>query len=75
MKFESALKAMRSGQDVRMSYQKGFYFMRPVRNKSNGKMDMRIYYQRSGEFTQRVTQMNVRFLTMADWEIVEDDKS
>jgi hypothetical protein len=72
MKFEEALKAMREGKSATMKYSKGFYFLDYVKNKKNGKYDIRLYYQEEGKVTQRLKQINTRFITMFDWEVIED---
>ena len=74
MRFEEALKEMRGGKCACMSYQNGYYFLDYVKNKKNGKYDIRLYFQEEGKVTQRVKQINTRFITMFDWEVLDDNE-
>ena len=70
MRFEDVLPALRAGKSATLKYSKGVYFLDYVKNKSNSKYDIRLYYQEEGKVTQRLKQINTRFITMFDWEIV-----
>lgn len=72
MRFEEVLPALRARKSATMKYSKGFYFLDYVKNKKNGKYDIRLYYQEEGKVTQRLKQINIRFITMFDWEIVDE---
>ena len=71
MRFEEALKAMRAGKEVKLNKSTGTFFMKPHITK-NGKTDIRIYYKSADGKCQRVTHFGVRYLTMLEWEIVDD---
>lgn len=73
MKFEDALKAMREGKKVKLKKSNNIYFMATVptnHSKSNG-FDVRIYCRANGKVS-RVTKFGTRYLTMLDWEVVDD---
>ena len=72
MRFEDVLPALRDGKSATLKYSKGVYFLDYVKNKYDSKYDIRLYYQEEGKVTQRVKQINTRFITMFDWEIVDE---
>ena len=72
MKFEEALNAMRAGYTVKLVKSSGSYFMKVKEQKPPYPYDLRIYYQSADGKVSRVTHFGVRYLTMMDWEIVDD---
>lgn len=72
MKFEEALKAMREGKEVRLGKSTGSYFMQ-THTTSKGNTDVRIYYKSADGKKMRVTNIKVKFLTMLEWSIIEDE--
>lgn len=71
MRFEKAIEAMRAGKEVKLDKSTGTFFMRPHVTKK-GKTDIRIYYKSADGKIGRVTHFGVRYITMLEWEIVDD---
>lgn len=72
MKFEEALKAMRAGKEVKLTKSTGSFFMQAHEQKKQIPYDLRIYYKSADGKVQRIRQFGVRYLTMLDWEIVDE---
>ena len=73
MRFEQALQAMRAGKEVKLVKSTGSYFMQAHYQKKQTPVDLRIYYKSADGKICRVKDFGVRYLTMLDWEIVEDE--
>lgn len=71
MRFEEALKALRSGKEVKLKKSTGSYFMQ-THITHRGNTDLRIYYKSADGKCCRVTHFGVRYLTMLEWEIIDD---
>lgn len=77
MRFEDALKAMRDGKRIQIpSGNFGFFLKEKISKK--GTKDLCLYRfdkRPKGEIfkVQRIKELNVHYITMFDWEMVEDE--
>lgn len=73
VKFSQALEAMIRGKRAKLKNGKAVYSIRCYQNRLTQRDDMRMYVENTVGKVSRVREINVRFITMFDWEIIDDE--
>lgn len=75
VKFPQALEAMLLGKRAKLKNGKAIYSVRYYQSKINKKDDLRMYAENTAGKVSRVRELNVRFITLFTWEILDDELS
>lgn len=73
IKFSQALEAMLRGKRAKLKNGKAIYSIRYYQNRLTQRDDYRMYVENTEGKVSRVREINVRFITMFDWEILNDE--
>lgn len=73
VKFSQALEAMIRGKRAKLKNGKAVYSICYYQNKLTQRDDLRMYVENTVGKVSRVREINVRFITMFDWEILDDE--